>query len=392
MAPDPELHLPTRIVFGPGTIAQLGALVREVPATRAFLVTDPGLVRAGHVERAEKILAAAGVEVRRFDDVRENPTTADVDACLAALGDFDADVLIGFGGGSSIDVAKGCAFLQAGGGRMEDYWGKGKAQGTLLPLIAVPTTAGTGTETQSFALIAQDGTHQKMACGDPQATPRAALLDPELTVTQSPFVTASTGLDALVHAVETAVTTAGTPGSDLFSTESFRLIVDAFPRVLADPGDVVARGDMLVAAAYAGVAIENSMLGAAHALANPLTAHHGVAHGQAVAMMLPVVVRYNAEDVGARATYARRARQASLCPEEWEDGPAVDALVARLEAFLDLAGFPRSLVACGIPKEALPALAEEAAMQWTASFNPRPVDASALARLYDLVSVPAGEV
>lgn len=366
-----ELALRTRVVFGAGVVERLGALAAELGARAAFLVTDPGIVAAGHVARAESSLAEAGIEVRRFDAVRENPTTVDVGRCLSSLGDWPADLLVGMGGGSSIDVAKGCAFLLAGGGQMEDYWGRGKARGTLLPLIAVPTTAGTGSETQSFALIGQEVGHQKMACGDPQAAPRISLLDPTLTLTQPPSVTACTGLDALGHAVEAAVTRARTPASALFSCEAFRLVLHALPKVLADATDLGARGDMLLGAAYAGVAIEHSMLGAAHALANPLTAHFDVPHGQAVGMMLPRVVEYNAQDSETAGLYAALAHAAGLA--------GTDGLVVRLRELLALAGFPPSLAACGVDADAVPALADEAARQWTAGFNPRAIGPAELA-------------
>ena len=362
----------TRLVFGAGSVDRLGELAAELGGQRVFVVTDPGLVAAGHVARAEHALTTCGLETRRYE-ASENPTSADVDACRAALGDWNPDVLIGFGGGSSIDVAKGCNFVHAGGGRMEDYWGKGKAKGDLLPLIAVPTTAGTGTEVQSFALIEQDGTHQKMACGDLRATPAVALLDPELTLSQPPFVTACTGLDALGHAVETAVTKAGTAISHAFSLEAFRLINAHFSRVLAQPDDLEARGAMLMGATLAGLAIENSMLGAAHSMANPLTAHHDLAHGQAVAFVLPTVVRHNAAEPTAAASYAELARVAQLGTKVVSDAQASEQLALRIEQLIDTAGFDRSLANHGVLESAVNALAHEAARQWTASFNPRPV-------------------
>ena len=249
------LQPPENLVFGPGMVDRLGALVRALGAGRALVVSDPGIADAGHCDRVESSLAETGVGVRRFTDVRENPTTADVERCVEACGDWDPDVIIGVGGGSSIDVAKGCAFILAGGGTMEEYRGHGQARGTLKPVVAVPTTAGTGTEMQSFALIGEERTHAKMACGDSQAMPRIALLDPELTVTQPRFVTACTGYDALGHAVETAVTRARTAMSTHFSTRAFALLAEHLPVVLAQPDDTDARGEVMLAAAWAGWAI-----------------------------------------------------------------------------------------------------------------------------------------
>ena len=254
----------TRLIFGPGELARLGELAAGLGGHRVLLVTDAGIVAAGHAARAVAGLREAGLEVTVFDRVRENPTTADVDACLAVAREAGVDLLVGLGGGSSMDTAKGTNFLLTNGGEMRDYWGVGKATRPMLPLIAVPTTAGTGSECQCAALIADESTHQKMACLDPKAAARVALLDPELTVSMPTGVTAVTGIDAVAHAVETAVTRRRNPLSTLFSREAFRLCMGALPGVLRRPDDLGARGRMLLGAAFAVTAIENSMLGAAH--------------------------------------------------------------------------------------------------------------------------------
>jgi len=372
-----------RIVFGPDTSDQTGQLASEYGSERAFLVTDSGIVTSGHVERVEASLGASGFQVRRFEGVNENPTSRDVKACRRALGDWDASIIIGLGGGSSLDVAKGCNFLLAGGGGMEDYRGRDKAKGTLLPMIALPTTAGTGSEVQSYALIEQEGTHQKMACGDPQAIPKVAILDPTLTVTQPRFVTACTGLDALAHAVETAVTTGRTPASSEHSRQAFKRIPTNLTRVLAEPTDLDARGQMMLAAADAGRAIEASMLGAAHAMANPLTAHHAITHGQAVAMMLASVVRYNACEPDIATIYAELAREAQLCEESSTDAEGVSCMAAKIEELIELAGFEGKLSAIGVSREELGTLAAESAEQWTAGFNPRKMTIAAFGELLE---------
>jgi alcohol dehydrogenase len=375
----------TRIIFGEGTLNHLGDIAREFSARRALIVTDAGIVAVGHVERAVTSLQTAGLAVTVFEGVHENPTTQDVDACVAVARAADADLLIGLGGGSSIDTAKGANFLLSNGGQMRDYWGVGgKASKEMLPLIAVPTTAGTGSEVQSFALIADAETHQKMACGDPKATPRVAILDPLLTVSQPRYVTACTGLDAIAHAVETAVTRKRNPVSWLFSQESFRLLIPNFAMVLTVGSDIEARAGMLLGATYAGLAIENSMLGAAHSLANPLTAHFNIVHGLAVGMLLPQVVRFNAEVPEAREAYHELAVTAQIIKSSAPSEAAIEALVVRLAAHLSAAGMPSSLAECGVTEDAIPMLAAEAAQQWTAQFNPRPVTAEDFARLYQI--------
>ncbi len=366
----------TRIVFGIKAVERAGELARETGIKNALVVTDPGIVAAGHLDGLRRALGRAKVKIVLFDKVRENPTTEDVDECLRAARGAKIDGIIGLGGGSSMDTAKGCNFLLTNGGIMRDYWGVGRATRPMLPLIAIPTTAGTGSECQSFALIADVKTRQKMACGDPKAAPRIAILDPLLTLSQPPRVAACSGIDALAHALETAVSKKRNGISLAFSHESWRLCETSLPRLLKKGADLEARSGMLLGAALAGLAIENSMLGAAHAAANPLTAHYHIVHGEAVGMMLPSVMRFNAANAAATALYA-----------ELEPGRAA-GLEAKLDGLLNLAGLPRSLADCGVPPSAIPRLAAEAAKQWTARFNPRTVTEDDFTRLYEAAFAP----
>jgi alcohol dehydrogenase len=350
-------HQPrTRLVFGNGSLAGLGQLAREYGGTRVLVVSDPGIVNAGYPTRAATYLREAGLEVRVFGDVHENPSTEDVARCVEIAREFGTDFIVGLGGGSSMDTAKGCNFILTNGGRMQDYWGIGKASKPMLPLIAIPTTAGTGSECQSFALISDSDTHVKMACGDPKAAAKVAILDPELTLSQPRRVTVCTGIDALSHALETAVTKKRNVFSSLYSREAFHLCYSSFSKILREPEDIAARGRMLLGAAFAGTAIENSMLGAAHSCANPLTAKFDVVHGEAVGVMLPHVIRFNSVDAEIGAIYQ------SLYSGD---------LPARLEELLLEAHMPLRISHYGVTKEDLPALAEMAAQQWTAQFNPR---------------------
>lgn len=385
-------HQPrTRLIFGADTVDRVGELARELGGDRVLLVTDQGIVAAGHANRVHKALELTGHTVARFDESKENPTTRCVDRCLAVAREANVDLIVGLGGGSSMDTAKGCNFILTNGGRMQDYWGTGKASKPMLPLIAIPTTAGTGSECQSYALIADEETHAKMACGDPKAAPRISILDPALTLSQPRSVTACTGIDAIAHAVETAVTRKRNPLSSMYSLEAFKLCVDGLPRVLADPKDIEARGHMLLGAAYAGTAIENSMLGAAHSAANPLTAHFGIVHGVAVGVMLPHVVRLNAQNRSARKGYAELASAPEIASVRDGEEAAVEALIARLESLLNLAGMPRSLEEAGADRSLIPRLAEEAAGQWTANFNPFAVAAGDFAQLYEQAFARRGD-
>ncbi|QDU88302.1 1,3-propanediol dehydrogenase [Pirellulimonas nuda] len=360
-----DFHCPTRIVFGPGRVAELGALAKSIGGNRVLVVSDPGIEKAGHTQRGIEALVSEGFDAQVFDGLRENPTTDHVDAGLTVARDFRPELIVAIGGGSSMDCAKGINFLYSCGGRMQDYWGVGKATADLLPMIAVPTTAGTGSEAQSFALISDAQTHVKMACGDKRAAFRIALLDPQLTQTQPPRVTALSGFDAISHAVETLVTKKRNQMSMAFSREAWRLLTGGFERVLADPADLVARGWMQQGACFAGLAIENSMLGGAHALANPLTANFDTVHGEAVALMLPQIVRHNGRDAGAVLAYAE------LVAELGEDASEpVVALAEYLGRLAQRAGLAGRLSECGVDRNRLPQLAAEAAKQWTGAFNP----------------------
>jgi len=192
---------PTRLVVGPGSIHRLGELARELGATRALVTSDPGIIEFGHTADGIESLRAAGLVTEVFSAFTENPASSEVEAGATVARAFRPDLLVGLGGGSSMDCAKGINFLVSCGGRMRDYRGRGTATGPMLPSIAVPTTAGTGSETQSFALITDDETGMKMACGDPRAAFRVAILDVNLTLTQPPSLAAITGVDALAHAV-----------------------------------------------------------------------------------------------------------------------------------------------------------------------------------------------
>jgi len=371
----------TRVIFGEGATSRIGELAGELGFKRALLVADHGLVESGHVDEAVSPLSKAGIEVVHFHEFEANPTTAMIEKGRDFAAYHQIDSIIALGGGSSLDCAKGINFLLTNGGRMQDYWGWGKAAKPMLPMIGIPTTAGTGSEAQSYALISDADTHTKMACGDPKAAFRVALLDPCLTVSQPKSVTAITGYDAIAHAVETFVTTKRNPISDLFAREAWRLLESNYERVLAEPTNLKARAAMQLGAYFAGVAIENSMLGATHACANPLTAHYDTTHGVAIALLLPTVVRWNAGV--AESSYRELAAIAGInLSTNGYKKEASEQLARRLEQLAERGGMPSSLKEAGISKESLDALASEAAKQWTGRFNPRPFDSSGALEVY----------
>jgi alcohol dehydrogenase len=354
-----------RVVFGVGEFARLGEVARELNGTRCLLVADPGMVEAGYAKEAVRSLKARRMEVFAFHEFSVNPTGAMMEAGCAYAKPHSIDLIVSVGGGSTMDCAKGINFVLSNGGRMRDYWGYGKASHPMLPMVAVPVTAGTGSEAQSFCIVSDPDTNVRMACGDPKAAFRVAILDPKLTVTQPRKVAAATGYDALSHALESLVTTRHTALSECFSRSAWRLVQSGFERMLENPADLEARGALLLGAHFGGLAVENSMLGAAHACANPLTAHYRVPHGAAVALMLPHVIRWNRPVVGSRYD---------------ELHPQMEELLRRLA---EAAGLPLSLREAGVRAEALPRLADEAGAQWTGRFNPRPFDRAGALEMYE---------
>ena len=375
-----SLHI--RIVQGTGAVSRIGEEVIACGGKRPLVVSDAGIVHAGHVAQAMESLKASGLSPIVFSDVHENPTSVDVGCCVEAARAHDTDVLIGLGGGSSMDTAKGCNFILTNGGEMRDYQGRETAAEAMLPFIAIPTTAGTGSECQRYALISDPDTHQKMACGDPKALAKTAILDPRLTLTQPAWVTACTGIDALSHSVETAVTSVRNERSRRHAREAFSLLAHSLPIVSEDPENLDAREAVQVGAALAGAAIEFSMLGAAHAAANPLTTHFDVVHGQAVGVMLPAVVRFNGKDSQVETEYSEMLKAGDLPVDGASPAEALADWIASL-----LEGFQmKSCISeLGVDRDALETLSQEAAAQWTAGFNPRPVGTADFLVLYEAV-------
>ena len=368
-----ESALTQRIIFGENAIEHLGEAVQALGGGGVFIVTDPGVQEAGIVARGLAALQREGLACHIFADVSPNPTTRHVEAAVAfAKANAPIDVIVGLGGGSAMDCAKGVNFLLTNGGKMEDYWGSNRAALPMLPSIGIPTTAGTGSEAQAYALISQAETHVKMACGDRKAKFATVILDPSLITTVPKPVAAAAGIDAIAHAVESFVSTRRNLMSSMFAHQAWRLLSANFEAAVGEDGvqlsaECSVYGNMLFGAYLAGVAIEHSMLGAAHACANPLTARYNITHGVAVALTLPHVIQFNSTVV------------ADLYRELSPDRELADRIVALKHA----AGLPNGCRDFGIARSDIPSLAEEAAAQWTAQFNPRPLALQDFVRLYE---------
>ena len=367
-----EFHARTRVVFGAGEVARAGTLAAEL-GTRALLVADPGIVATGLASRVRGLLETAGVDVWEFDDFGENPDSAMVARGRDVAAPHGVDVIVAVGGGSSLDCAKGINFVLTNGGTAADYKGYGKASQPMLPMLGVPTTAGTGSEAQSYAVLSDADTHSKMACGAPGAAFRIALLDPELTVTAPASVTAAAGIDAVSHAVETWVTTRRSPLSDVFAREAWRLLSGGFVRVMTDAGGH--RGTWRDAAwrLLRGAGDRAVDAGRDARLRQPVdqTLWHGPRRG-------------DLDAAAARGAVEQQGGGRPLCGAGRRARRDAQARVARGANRRSDRGrrVPGGLSAVGVPERDLPDLATEAAEQWTGAFNPRKFDVAGALEIY----------
>ena len=367
--------------MGAGLAGELGQITRPICGDRVLLVTDPGMMATGLVQQATDCLRAAGVEVTLFDQVQADPPEEIVlQAAQQALGKTG---VIGFGGGSSLDVAKLAALLAASNQPLAEAYGIGNAQGPRLPLVLVPTTAGTGSEVTPISIVTT-GASEKMGVVSPLLLPDMALLDPELTLGLPAHVTAATGIDAMVHAIEAyaSVNANNNPISRALAVEALGLMGRMLLRAVQKPDDLEARTGMLLGSMLAGQAFANSPVAAVHALAYPIGGHYKVPHGLSNALVLPHVLRFNAQ-VAPQA-------YAALLPHVFPDLPAMSVAEAALqfaESMADLSracGLQQGLRDMGIAREALPILARDAMNQTRLLVNnPRPVDEAAALKIYE---------
>jgi alcohol dehydrogenase class IV len=368
------------LIFGSGSIARLGEIAAQRLGPRVLLVTDAGLVKAGLIAPALHTLEEAGIAVDVFDAVVADPPEDVVLAAVAKARNFDARAVIGFGGGSSIDVAKLVALLVAGHESLAEIYGVGIAKGPRLPLLAIPTTAGTGSEVTPISIVTT-GAHEKKGVVSPLIIPDIALLDPELTVNLPPHVTAATGIDAMVHAIEAYTSTSpnNNPVSQALAKEALALLGRNIERAVHQGHDIAARSAMLLGSMLAGQAFANSPVAAVHALAYPIGGHFGVPHGLSNALVLPHVLRFNAS--------ACEAAYAELLPYAFPelDGRATaSAFVEALAALCTKVGLQQRLRDVGIPQDAVPMMAEDAMKQTRLLVNnPRPLTLEDVRAIYE---------
>jgi alcohol dehydrogenase class IV len=383
--------LPRTLRIGGGSVAEAPLVLAGLELKRPLIVTDPFFAKNGVAERVAALLAAAGIPSRTYSQTVPDPTVASIEAATAFLAAGDHDCVIGLGGGSPIDTAKAVAVLAVHGGKMRDYKAPHVQDEAGLPIVAIPTTAGTGSEATRFSIITDEERDEKMLCIGLAYLPIAALVDYELTLSMPARLTADTGVDAITHAIEAYVSRRANPFADALALAAMRTLWENIRRAYADPADRGAREKMMLGATQAGIAFSNSSVALVHGMSRPIGAFFHLAHGLSNAMLLPAVTAFSA-DAGLER-YAECARNLRIAADGTSDAAATHALVEalfRLNADLAVPG-PRAL---GIAEqrwvEVVPTMAEQAIASGSPANNPRVPSAAEIEKLYDRVWSEAG--
>ncbi|CAN5264098.1 iron-containing alcohol dehydrogenase [soil metagenome] len=366
-------RIPTRISFGRGVALTVAEPLRQVGAQKVLLVTDPGVRRAGLAAPIEERLRDSTIPYEVYDEVVPDPGVGEVQRCVDRARECGADAFVAVGGGSSIDTAKMAAVLLTNGGTVLDYVGIDKVPRQAAPVVAIPTTAGTGAEITINSVIADPAQHKKLVIISPNAAALFALEDPEMTVSLPPFITAITGMDTLVHAVESFCSRNAYRMTELLALEAIRDAAGALARAVKDGADVDAREAMMRAVVTASLAFSNTRLGNVHAMALPLGGWCHVAHGTAVAVLLPHVMEFNRHAVPERLAAIGEGLGTR------GDGRAAVERVAGLSGEI---GIPSGLRAAGVNEELIPLMAKDAMQSGNILVNPRPTTQADLEALY----------
>ena len=378
-----HISFPRFLKLGPGAVEELGSVLVDLNVERPLLVTDAFMVGNGSAERLMRIIEAAGKKVALFSDTVPDPTTDSLQAGVDAVKAHDADVVIGFGGGSPMDTAKALAVLAGQGGAMREYKAPRTYAGPALPIIAIPTTAGSGSEATQFTIITDLATDEKMLCPGLSFLPIASIVDSELTMSMPARLTADTGIDALTHAIEAYVSKKANPISDGLALSAMKSIGLFLLRAYRDGSDREARDAMMHASTQAGMAFSNASVCLVHGMSRPIGAHFHVAHGLSNAMLLPAVTRFSIP--GARDRYADCARQLGTAERSDSDEVASAKLVDFIDTLCDAVEVPTPST-YGIDKarweELIPLMAEQALASGSPSNNPVVPTADDIAELY----------
>jgi len=374
-----SFHVPTTIEYGPGNLAKLPGFVRQLGGKRVLVVGDPGVKAAGIVERVLSTLNAADIDAVAFTEVESDPAVQSVTDGIAMARDKSCDLIVGVGGGSALDTAKAIGLMLGNAGTIRDYVGIGKVPHAGAPVIAIPTTSGTGSELTIWSVLSDTDADIKISIGSVYNCPRIGLLDPELTKSLPAKFTAATGMDALTHAIESCVNKASQPITEALAYQAIALIGKSLRQATHYGADIDARGDMLLASAMAGIAFNATRLGLVHAFALPLGNKFGIAHGLVNAIMLPAVMAYNAS-----SNPEAYARVAALLGEDVTGLPNGEAASHAALAVQNLRrdiGITQTLADFGVTEDRFDEIIGEAMQSGNVAVNPRRPTADDMAAL-----------
>ena len=367
------------VIFGVGTLAEVGGAVRRVGGRRPMLVSDPGVLAAGWVERAAPHLAEVQIEWQLWHDLTPNPKDFEVQAAFESYVESGCDALLAIGGGSCIDLAKAVAILSGNGGQILDYEGIDRATSPIPPMVMVPTTGGSGSDVSQFCVVTDTRRRFKVTIGGRALVPEISLTDPELLTTMSPELTAYTGIDALSHAIESAVSEACDFLSKELAIAAIRGIVEHLPVAVEDPFDLIAREGTARASLQAGMAFTNALLGATHAIAHQIGGALDLPHGLLNAILMPHVMRFNAETHADR--YFDVAGALGVAIEGLDASIAAERAIERVEELTQALGIPSGLREIGVDPADFDAFAVNALRDAYIATNPRPVGAEDVRKL-----------
>lgn len=371
--------IPQNIKVGAGSLSKLPELARELGKKKAYIISGPHLSKIGMVAKCQEALRTAGIESESFTETEANPSTETVNKATEGFKAAGADFIVAFGGGSPLDVAKAVAVLVTYGGKIEDYEGAGKVKGPVVPMIAIPTTAGTGSEVTAFSVITDHSRNYKLTVVSNYLLPAYAILDPKLISTVPEKTAAACGIDAMVHALEAYISLAASPFSDVFAEKALKLIGANIRKYVADRTDIAACEAMMVGSLFAGIAFSHARLGDVHAMSHPVSAFFDVPHGIANAILLPTIVEYNAlADTGK---YYDIYKNICKCPVDKEIFSS-DMLATELAEINSELGIPESLKDVGVKEDKFEAMAEDAMKSGNIAVNPRSTTKDDVISLY----------
>lgn len=371
--------IPQNIVVGAGSLKRLPELAKNLKKSKAYIISGPHLEKIGMVDKCREALKAAGIESDAFTQTEGNPSTDTVAKAAEGFKSSKADFIVAFGGGSPLDVAKAVAVIASYGGNITDYEGGGKVPGPVVPMIAIPTTAGTGSEVTAFSVITDHSRNYKLTVVSNYLLPAYAILDPELITTVPKSTAAACGIDAMVHALEAFISKAASPFSDLFAKEALRLIGTNIRDYVLDRSNLAACEAMLTGSLFAGIAFSHARLGDVHAMSHPVSAYFDVAHGVANAVLLPTIVDYNMTYASEKYKYIYDC----ICEKPLDDDSFTpEMLAAEIRVLNDELGIPSSLSEVGVDSSLFDKMADDAMKSGNILVNPRPTTKKDILALY----------